>query len=90
MAKLGSAKHPAIVRVKTEARGKEIVALCNSKGWQVIVGIEADKPENMEDLDRLMGKMPEATAAKPPMNPVSGNDFCPCGSGQKFKKCCGG
>jgi SWIM/SEC-C metal-binding protein len=90
MEKLGSQKRPAIVRVQTKARGEEIVALCNSKGWQVIVGIEADKPENMEDVDKLMGKTPEATAAKPPMNPVSGNDFCPCGSGQKFKKCCGG
>ena len=86
MAKLGSQKRPAIVRVQTQARGNEIVSLCNSKGWQVIVGIEADKPENTADLDALMGKSAPSQRAQP----VSGNDYCPCGSGRKFKKCCGG
>lgn len=26
---------------------------------------------------------------KPPTNVVGRNDFCPCGSGRKYKKCCG-
>jgi hypothetical protein len=38
------------------------------------------------------------STGKQPMGPlsraasdrsVSGNDYCPCGSGKKFKKCCG-
>jgi len=29
-------------------------------------------------------------ASKPRLPPkISGNDYCPCGSGKKFKKCCG-
>ena len=53
MAQLGSKKKPARVRVQTEERGMELVALCNLKGWQVIVGIEPDKEENIDDIKEL-------------------------------------
>jgi hypothetical protein len=32
MSKLGTKQKPAIVKVKDEARAKEISAICNSKG----------------------------------------------------------
>jgi hypothetical protein len=54
MAKLGSKKRPAIVRVQTEERAFEMLELCNEHGWQVIVGIEMDKPENITDIERLL------------------------------------
>jgi len=51
------------------------VALCNEHGWQVIAGVEEDEPE---------------AADKPHAPPrIGGNDYCPCRSGKKFKKCCG-
>jgi hypothetical protein len=50
MAKLGSHKKPAVARVGTEARAQEILRICNENGWQVIVGIEPDKPENISDV----------------------------------------
>jgi len=53
MAKLGSKNKPARVRVQTEERGMELVALCTEKGWQVIVGIEPDKEENIDDIKKL-------------------------------------
>ena len=53
MAKLGTKQRPAIVRVQTEARAKEIVSVFNEHGWQFILGIEPDKPENISDLKRL-------------------------------------
>jgi hypothetical protein len=54
MAKLGTKQRPAIVRVQTEARAKEVVSVFNEHGWQFILGIEQDKPENISDLTRLL------------------------------------
>jgi len=85
MMKLGSNKHPAMVRVKTQARAEEILSLCNQHGWQVIVGIEPDQPEDMADVERLLHPLEPVQAAPK----VGRNDPCPCGSGRKFKKCCG-
>jgi len=35
-------------------RAQEILMLCNEHGWQVIVGIEPDKPEDVSDVERLL------------------------------------
>jgi hypothetical protein len=42
MTRLGSTTRPAVVRVQDAASAREILALCNERGWQVIVGIEPD------------------------------------------------
>jgi hypothetical protein len=39
--------------VQTEERAGEIMQLCNEHGWQVIVGIEPDKPEDISDIKRM-------------------------------------
>ena len=64
-------------------------------------GEDADDAEDLdwddvdeEDLKALEGelfKAKPATAAQPPAQgaKVGRNDPCPCGSGKKFKKCCG-
>jgi len=84
MAKLGSSKKPAIVRVQTPQKAEEIVALCDEHGWKVIVGIEPDKPEDISDVERLLNpSSPIRIETK-----VNRNDPCPCGSGKKYKKCC--
>ena len=44
MAKLGSEKRPAIIRVKTEARAVELISICNKNGWQVIEDISDVEP----------------------------------------------
>jgi len=92
LAKLGTHKRPAVVRVRSLEKGEAIVALCNQHDWQVIVGIEKDKPEDTSDVDRLLSHLSDdaGIAVKPRLPPkVSGNDYCPCRSGKKFKKCCG-
>src|SRR5262245_12558622 len=89
MAKLGTKQRPAVVRVQTEARAGEILQLCNAKGWQVIVGIEPDKAENIADVQKLLSKPVSSPALPTRQRLVSGNDYCPCGSGRKFKNCCG-
>lgn len=83
MSKLGSKKKPAIVRVQTEQRAQEVLALCNSKGWQAIVGIEPDKDEDISDVERLLNP-PKPIES----NKIARNSPCPCGSGKKYKKCC--
>jgi len=84
MAKLGTEKHPAIIRVRTEKRGHELLSICNSKGWQVIIGLEPDKPEDISDLEKLLNP------TTPSVNAITTgrNVSCPCGSRKKYKHCC--
>lgn len=70
-------------------KAEQIVGLAQDRGWKVIVGVEPDPLEELSDRRKLM-----RTEAKPDLKPhlppqVSGNDYCPCRSGKKFKKCCG-
>ena len=90
IAKLGSDKKPAVVRVQTGERAQEITQLCNQHGWQVIVGIEPDKAENTEDVKWLLKhRSPKPKTYSGPMK-TGPNDYCPCGSGLKYKNCCMG
>ena len=85
MAKLGTEKKPAIVRVQTEERAKEIASICYEHGWHFIIGFESDKPEDVSDVDRLLNpSVPKITEEN-----IGRNEPCPCGSGKKYKKCCG-
>ena len=86
MAQLGSKKKPARVRVQTEERAMELFALCNQKGWQVIVGIEPDKEENIDDIKKLGAGIKPLFAFQ---SIPSRNAACPCGSGKQYKRCCG-
>ena len=84
--KLGSKSNPARVRVQTEERAMEMMAICNAKDWQVIVGIEPDKEENIDDIKVLQtgGKSFFKFSFTP-----SRNAPCTCGSGKQYKRCCG-
>lgn len=53
MAKLGSKKRPAVVRVRSVARAGEIVAYCDERGWEVIVGVEPEETEYLSDFEKL-------------------------------------
>ncbi len=54
MAKLGSLKKPAIVRVQNGKRYEEIASIFDKNGWIFILGIEPDKPEDISDLEKLL------------------------------------
>lgn len=84
-ARLGTEKKPAVVRVQTEERAKELSAVLEEKGWTYLVGVEPNKPEDITDLEILLTPHKPMTAE----NKVGRNDPCPCGSGKKYKKCCG-
>jgi SWIM/SEC-C metal-binding protein len=82
MSKLGIKQKPAIVKVKDEARAKEILAMFNSNnGWQVIIGIEPQEKEDISDVERLPNPPKPLISQK-----VDRNAPCPCGSGKKSKK----
>ncbi len=85
MAKLGSEKRPLVLRVQSFERGQEVAALCGEHGAQFVMGVETDKPEDISDLERFLNP-PKVERRQPK---VGRNDPCPCGSGKKFKKCCG-
>jgi SWIM/SEC-C metal-binding protein len=84
MAKLGTKDHPIIVRVKTEERGQYIAEKCEERGWQYIIGFEPDKPEDISDFEKAINPPRPVLSDK-----IGRNDPCPCGSGKKYKKCCG-
>ena len=84
-AKLGTEKHPAVVRVQTKKRMKEVEKIFEQNGWKYTIGLEEDKPEDIADLEALLNwPKPVKTEIR-----VGRNDPCPCGSGKKYKKCCG-
>ncbi|MFH1935153.1 MAG: PBPRA1643 family SWIM/SEC-C metal-binding motif protein [Pseudomonadota bacterium] len=84
MAKLGSKKKPVRGHVQTLERAKQILAMCDNRGWTAVIGIEPDKLEDISEVQRLLNP-PKPKQAGPK---VGRNDPCPCGSGKKFKKCC--
>jgi Predicted metal-binding protein related to the C-terminal domain of SecA len=84
-AKLGTEKNPAVVRVQTEEKMKEVATLFEENNWKYTIGLEPDQPEDITDLERLLSPLKPTTAGKK----VGRNEPCPCGSGKKYKKCCG-
>lgn len=58
MATIGSKTRPIILRVQDEARAEEVSMICDAHGFQFIVGIEPDKPENLFDLKKALKSVP--------------------------------
>jgi SWIM/SEC-C metal-binding protein len=83
--KLGTEKNPAVVTVQTEARLKEVTSAFEERGWKCKIELEPDKPEDIADLTRLLNTPKPKIAEKK----VGRNEPCPCGSGKKYKNCCG-
>jgi len=84
-AKLGTEKNPAVVRVQTKKRMKEVTSVFEKNSWKYTIELEPDKPEDVTDLEILLNPPKTVIADKK----VGRNDPCPCGSGKKYKKCCG-
>jgi SWIM/SEC-C metal-binding protein len=84
-AKLGTEKNPALVRVQTAERLEEITAVFKEKGWRFKIELDPDKPEDITDLERLSNPIkPRRVEQK-----LGRNEPCSCGSGKKYKNCCG-
>ena len=84
-AKLGTKNRPAVVNVQSEERLKEVASIFEENGWTYTIGLEPDKPEDITDLEILLNTPKTVIADRK----VGRNEPCPCGSGKKYKKCCG-
>ena len=84
-ARLDTKNNPAVVHVKTKKRMKEVAAIFKKNDWQFTIELEPDKPEDINDLELLLNPPKTVIADKK----VGRNEPCPCGSGKKYKKCCG-
>lgn len=83
----GSKKYPLQLTVGSQQRKDELTALATAKDLFVEVQIKEDceVEENVAQLMALVNKgEPTAVASTP-----NRNDPCSCGSGKKYKKCCG-
>ena len=84
-ARLGTEKNPAVVSVQSKDRFKEVTSTFEKHGWKYRIGLEPDKPEDVSDLILLLNPPKPIIGGKK----VGRNEPCPCGSGKKFKTCCG-
>ncbi|HVB10509.1 MAG TPA: SEC-C metal-binding domain-containing protein [Bacillota bacterium] len=83
-ARLGTVAGPAVIRVRTLEKAEAILRVAAQHDWKVIVGVEPNKPERLEEWERLLvPPEPMRIGVK-----VGRNEPCPCGSGRKFKHCC--
>ncbi len=84
-AKLGTEKNPVVVNVKTEKRMKEVTSIFEKNGWKYTIELDPEKPEDITNLELLLNWPKPQEAEKK----IGRNEPCPCGSGKKYKKCCG-
>lgn len=55
-ARLGSTKRPIILRAASQASAEEAIATCRAAGYQFIVGVEPDEPEDFTDLAKVVAR----------------------------------
>jgi len=82
---LGTEKNPAVINVQTQERVKELESVFEKNDWKYKIELEPDKPEDIKNLEILLNPPKTRVAEKK----VGRNELCPCGSGKKYKKCCG-
>ncbi|MBW2365803.1 MAG: SEC-C domain-containing protein [Deltaproteobacteria bacterium] len=83
--KLGTEKRPAKVRIKTKTRQEEVESIFKKNKWYYAIEVDAKKEEDVNDLEILLNTPKPVKSDKK----VGRNNPCPCGSGEKHKKCCG-
>ena len=83
--RLGTRKAPAQISVQTREREQELAAVFAKNGWAFVIEVNSEQDENIRDLESLQNKQTSAVSTKM----ANRNDPCPCGSGKKYKKCCG-
>ena len=86
-ARNGSKKYPLMLVVTSKARKQEVEAMVADA--QLFAEIELDTRDGaVESIGELTVQLNKQAAVKVEKLPAR-NDVCTCGSGKKFKKCCG-
>ena len=83
----GSKKYPLALVVTSEARKQEVEALVAEAQLYAEIRVDSNEgaEESIAELTALLNK--ESTVKKD--RTPSRNEPCSCGSGKKYKKCCG-
>jgi len=83
--KLGTQQNPVSLIVTSQQRKDEIMAIMAEH--TIIGDVELDEAaaENIIELEAVLNKPKTQRFEKTPER----NDPCSCGSGKKYKKCCG-
>ncbi|USD35881.1 MULTISPECIES: PBPRA1643 family SWIM/SEC-C metal-binding motif protein [Ferrimonas] len=82
---LGTKEHPLTLSVQTQARQEEVQAQIEQHQLVATITVNPDENENLLELESWLNKPTTTTFEKTPGR----NDPCSCGSGKKYKKCCG-
>jgi len=85
VAKLGTEKHPLALVVASDERKLEVETLVADNGLFADITVDSNLDENIHDLNAILNKPITTRFEKTPNR----NDPCSCGSGKKYKKCCG-
>jgi len=83
--KLGTEKHPLTLVTTNEERKAELEALVADNGLFASITVDSSVDENINELSTILNKPSTTTFEKTPNR----NEPCICGSGKKYKKCCG-
>jgi SWIM/SEC-C metal-binding protein len=83
--KAGTKEAPLSLLVNSEERKAELALLIQEKGLVADIKVNAEAAENTSELDVILNKPQTVRLEKKPNR----NEPCPCGSGKKYKKCCG-
>ncbi|MEO9947438.1 MAG: PBPRA1643 family SWIM/SEC-C metal-binding motif protein [Paraglaciecola sp.] len=83
----GSKKYPLKLVVTSDTRKQEVEALVAEADLYADITIDTKEGavEKINELTALLNKKGTVTVEKAPAR----NDPCICGSGKKYKKCCG-
>lgn len=84
-AKYGSKQSPLSLTVTSEERKLEVEATLHEQGIFASISVEEEGEENISELTVLLNTPKSIVLEKTPGR----NEPCSCGSGKKFKKCCG-
>lgn len=83
--KAGTEEAPLTLVVSSEERKAEIKQIVQENALFANIQVNSEVAENISELDGFLNKPTTVVFDKKP----SRNDPCPCGSGKKYKKCCG-
>lgn len=83
--KLGTEKNPLTLVVTSEERKLEVEQLVAENNLVANISVDSAIDENIEELTAVMNKPTTTRFDKTPNR----NEPCLCGSGKKYKKCCG-
>ena len=83
--KHGTEINPLQLVVNSDEKKAEIEALLKQHELFATITVNSEAEENLLELDTLINKPKTTVFDKKPNR----NDPCSCGSGKKYKKCCG-